>query len=277
MQLGLIGYPIAHSLSPWIHHRLLTMHGIEGEYSLYECNPEQFPDQMEQLKGSKINGFNVTVPYKEKIIPYLDELDEAAKFLGAVNTVKSDNGRLIGYNTDGRGYAASLLNQYDDALKSSDKVLILGSGGAARGIFYALLKHGVKKINVANRTVEKAQRVIEDLQAHSTSSALTLQQAEEDLSQYDLIIQTTSVGMAPEKNRTLISLTGINANTIVSDIVYRPKKTSLLKEAERQGARLHYGHGMLLNQAILAFEIWSGKSTAASRIMTAFEEKLKGE
>ncbi|WP_163526421.1 shikimate dehydrogenase [Halobacillus ihumii] len=277
MQLGLIGYPIAHSLSPWIHNRLLDQHGLEGEYQLYECNAEQFPYQMEKLKSSKINGFNVTVPYKEKVIPYLDGLDEAAKFLGAVNTVKVDDGRLIGYNTDGQGYVASLLNRYDDALKPFDKVLILGSGGAARGIFYALLKQGIKKVDVANRTVEKAQQVIEDLQVQSTSEALSLQKAEENLSQYDHIIQTTSVGMAPEINRKLISLTDIGPNTIVSDIVYRPMKTSLLKEAERQGARLHYGHGMLLNQAILAFEIWTGKSTNASEMLKAFEEKLKGE
>ncbi|UOQ93806.1 shikimate dehydrogenase [Halobacillus shinanisalinarum] len=276
MKLGLIGYPIAHSLSPWIHNQLLDRHEMTGAYQLYECETDRFANKVEEIKAENINGFNVTVPYKEQVLPYLDELDEAARFLGAVNTVKVVNGRLIGYNTDGIGYVASLVDRYADAVDRSKRVLILGSGGAARGIFHAIVKQGVGKIDLANRTIEKAQKLIDDFAAHSVSEALSLQEAEDNLAQYDLIIQTTSVGMAPNQEQTPISLSGITKDTIVSDIVYRPMKTDFLKEAEEKGARLHYGHGMLLHQAIYAFQIWTGKSTDASVMMEAFEHKLKG-
>ncbi|UOR12244.1 shikimate dehydrogenase [Halobacillus amylolyticus] len=276
MKLGLIGYPIAHSLSPWIHNQLLDIHGMLGEYQLFECETDGFADKINEMKADHIAGFNVTVPYKERILPYLDELDDAARFLGAVNTVKLDKGRYVGYNTDGTGYLASLVDRHADAVESPKQVLILGSGGAARGIFYALLKQGIKKIDLANRTIEKAQQVIDDLSASSISQALSLKEAEEKLVKYDLIIQTTSVGMSPNHEQTLLSLSGITKDTIVSDIVYRPMKTAFLREAEARGARIHYGHGMLLHQAIYAFQIWTGKPTDASEMMKAFEKKLKG-
>ncbi|MFC7060705.1 shikimate dehydrogenase [Halobacillus seohaensis] len=276
-KLGLIGYPIAHSLSPWIHNRLLEEQGLKGDYQLFEIEPDQFDIRIKKLKEYDLDGFNVTVPYKERILNYLDEIDEAAEFLGAVNTVKVENGKWVGYNTDGIGYLTSLINRYPNVLKNAGKVLILGSGGAARGIYYTLLQKGVNQVDISNRTVQKAEQIIKELDGGSFSTPLTIEEAEQNIGQYDVVVQTSSVGMSPEKDQSIIDFKHIKAGALFSDIVYRPMYTAFLEKADSLGANLHFGHEMLLHQAIYAFEIWTNSEPDASNIMTAFEGKLKGE
>ncbi|MFQ3542700.1 shikimate dehydrogenase [Halobacillus rhizosphaerae] len=276
LQLGLIGYPVGHSLSPWIHNRLLAQSGLEGEYQLLEIKPENFHQEIQKLKKSSLNGFNITIPYKEKILPYLDETDEAANHLGAVNTVKVENGRWIGYNTDGIGYVHSIKNRFPDLSFPDTRVLILGSGGAARGIFFALADAGCLKIDLANRTVDKAAALIEELNLKVKSSALNLEDAALQLANYDFVVQTTSVGMNPDTDAQIISLDNLKENVIVSDIVYRPMETQFLLEAERKKARLHFGHEMLWQQAVYSFQVWTNKKLETSQMMQEFEDKLKG-
>lgn len=271
-EFALIGYPIKHSLSPWIHERFLQQTELDGTYSIIEIDPEEsFQKAVGQLKQSSLNGFNVTVPYKEKIMPYLDEIDEQAKHIGAVNTVLCKDGKWIGYNTDGMGYMRALLNKYPEIANNKEQtVLLLGAGGAAKGILYALLHHGYQNITIANRSLERANELAS---ANDKVVVVSLEEAEAELASFQLVIQTTSVGMKPYETEQIISLEKIKREAIVSDIVYQPLLTSLLKEAQKYGANIHFGHSMLLYQAQYAFEIWTNKKPD----MVSLDNQLKLE
>lgn len=255
-QLGLIGYPIKHSLSPWIHETFLEKTNLKGTYSIIEIEERSFAEEIEKLKKRDINGFNVTVPYKEKIIPFLDEIDPQASAIGAVNTVQNKDGKWIGYNTDGIGYMRSLISKYPELKKDKNiAILLLGAGGAAKGILHALVENGYTNITIANRSLDRASELAK---ANGQIEILPLNDAEANLAAYSLIIQTTSVGMKPNADRSIISLANVRKGAIVSDIVYQPLVTNFLKEASFHGARIHFGHTMLLYQAQYAFEIWTG-------------------
>ncbi|WP_368652147.1 shikimate dehydrogenase [Ornithinibacillus sp. 4-3] len=278
-QLGLIGYPIQHSLSPWIHGEFLDKANLQGNYKIMEIDiNDSFAEKIEQIKNEGIMGFNVTVPYKQTIIPFLDELDDTAKQIGAVNTVVHQEGKWIGYNTDGIGYVRALEHAYPELFqnKSKKKVLILGAGGAARGIYHAVLTSGYMQIDIANRTKESAEKIALLNKNKAKTSILTLVEAEQRLANYDLIIQTTSVGMKPNTDQTIISLENVNPAAVVSDIVYQPIKTSFLQEAEQRGASIHFGHTMLLYQAQFAFEIWTKENVSTDQMDEELKKILEG-
>lgn len=275
-KFGLIGYPIQHSLSPWIHDKFLSQLRLEGTYSIIEIHPENdsFDQEMERLRNSDLDGFNVTVPYKEKVIPYLDELDLQAKQIGAVNTIRSQDGKWIGYNTDGIGYVRSLVSAYPSIEQNKQQqILLLGAGGAAKGIYHALKFNHFSNITIANRSIERAQEIKKD---DDVTSVITLQEAEEQLSRYDLIIQTTSVGMKPHIDDTIISLEHVKEGAIVSDIVYQPLLTKFLQEAKRRSCPIHFGHTMLLYQAQYAFELWTGKLPEMTGLADELQSVLEG-
>lgn len=278
-QLGLIGYPIQHSLSPWIHGEFLDKANLQGNYKIMEIDiNDSFAEKIEQIKNEGIMGFNVTVPYKQTIIPFLDELDDTAEQIGAVNTVVHQEGKWIGYNTDGIGYVRALEHAYPELFqnKSKKKVLILGAGGAARGIYHAVLISGYMQIDIANRTKESAEKIALLNKSKAKTSILTLVEAEQRLANYDLIIQTTSVGMKPNTDQTIISLENVNPAAVVSDIVYQPIKTSFLQEAEQRGASIHFGHTMLLYQAQFAFEIWTKENVSTDQMDEELKKILEG-
>ena len=272
---GLIGYPIQHSLSPWIHEQFLQRTNLQGEYTIMEIDPHlNFDEEMDKLRKKELNGFNITVPYKEKIVDYLDELDDQAAHIGAVNTVLCKNGKWIGYNTDGIGYIRSLLQQFPQLEEKKDaNILLLGAGGAAKGIYFALLKHGYQSVTIANRSLDKAKKLT---QKNPLSKIITLQEAEEKLSTFDCIIQTTSVGMKPETDRMIIHLNNLKEGTIVSDIVYQPLRTKFLQTAESMNAQIHFGHTMLLYQAQYAFEIWTGLRPKMDKLDESLQNILEG-
>lgn len=272
-QLGLIGYPIKHSLSPWIHQQFLEKTNINGKYHIDEFVPEQFENRLLQWKeAEKYHGYNVTAPYKQRIVPFLDELDETARNIGAVNTVVNQNGKIVGYNTDGIGYQRSLEKHFPEIKDNkSINILIIGAGGAARAIYYTLNQAGFHLIDIANRTLSKAEDIANLRTRESKTNLITLLQAEENLSNYDLVIQTTNVGMMPESNHSPIKLGNLKKEAIVSDIVYQPIRTNFIRDAQAIGARIHLGHSMLLFQAQFAFELWTGKSPSTE----GMDEKLK--
>lgn len=274
-QFGLIGYPITHSLSPWIHEQFLERTKLQGEYSIIEISPEKsFSEEMERLRESNLNGFNITVPYKEKIIDYVDELDEQAEKIGAVNTVLCKNGRWIGYNTDGIGYMRALLQKYPQLTDRKDcQILLIGAGGAAKGIYYALLTNGYNHITIANRSLDKAIQLVGQ---NSESNVITLDEAEKTLKEFDVIIQTTSVGMKPDIEKSVIPITELKENAIVSDIVYQPLRTKFLHIAQSLGAHIHYGHTMLLYQAQYAFEIWTNEMPNMDGLDEELQKILEG-
>lgn len=270
MELGLIGYPIGHSKSPWIHQRFFDQTGTKGSYRLIEIEPSQFEQKIKQLKQSELAGFNVTIPYKEKIIPYLDDISRDAEQIGAVNTVVCRNQKWHGYNTDGLGLVTALKNNYPDLFTGGKSALILGAGGASRGIYYALTNENLAEIAIANRTVSRAKNLLALNQTQVRGDAISFREAEENLAQFDLIIQTTSVGMTPEPDRQIIDLSHFKKGTVVSDIVYQPFWTALLKDAKRRGGFVHHGHEMLLYQAKHAFELWSEQLVAVDPILANF-------
>ncbi|MFC4404050.1 shikimate dehydrogenase [Gracilibacillus xinjiangensis] len=277
LKLGLIGHPIGHSLSPWIHAKFIDLAGLTGEYKLYEGDHTKLPEVIQNLKQSGVDGFNITVPYKQVIVDYLDNLDRDAEILGAVNTVVNENGKWKGYSTDGEGYVRSLMDPYPDLLNNGTSVLLLGAGGAARGIYRAIVQKGVKNIDIANRSLDKAEALLPLRTGSAKSKVMSFQEAEQYLHEYDLIIQTTSVGMKPNVEDQIIQLDNIRQNAVVSDIVYQPITTKLLQNAKEHGALIHHGHAMLLYQAQLAFEKWTGKHLDIAHMVDELEEKLRGE
>src|SRR5699024_3016186 len=217
--------PIQHSLSPWIHEQFLNKAGIHGSYTLKEiASNEDFAERISELKKSKLDGFNVTVPYKQMIISYLDDLSEEAQRIGAVNTVVKRNGKWIGYNRDGKGYVRSLHEQYPFLFTNDNtKIAIIGAGGAARGIYDALVTNGFRFIDIANRTLSSAEAITELQREQTVTQVFSLASFARMTMQYDLIIQTTNVGMKPEQKRSILSSDiSFHENGIVSDIVYQP-------------------------------------------------------
>lgn len=276
-ELRLIGYPIQHSLSPWIHGEFFGRAGIKGNYRLHEIPlSDNLEEGVRALKEVGVDGFNVTVPYKQEIIPFLDGLDKTAERMGAVNTVAVENGKWIGYNTDGTGYLRSLEHSYPAVTKGDVKTLILGAGGAARAIYFALADAGFKAVDIANRTKESAQQIVSHGATQAESRVLSLTEAEVGIHNYGLVIQTSSVGMKPNPERAIVSATGMRPAAIASDIVYQPIMTKFLKDAGEAGALLHMGHTMLIYQAQAAFEIWTGRKVSAEDMDRQLQAKLEG-
>ncbi|WP_062356995.1 shikimate dehydrogenase [Bacillus kwashiorkori] len=239
-----------------IHNSLFKKYGLEAYYHPFHVKKETLAETIHAMKLLNIAGFNVTVPHKERIIPYLDEIDDLAKMIGAVNTVKNESGKLIGYNTDGIGFVESLKELDNEFINK--RIVIIGAGGAARAIYFSLASAGVKCLDIANRTENNALKIIHAYPLNIETNCLTLNQLEQSLHHYDIIIQTTSVGMEPNDHQSLIEFSKLQINTLVIDIIYKPAVTKFLKNAEMNGARIDNGLTMLYNQAAYAFQIWTG-------------------
>ncbi|WP_026693925.1 shikimate dehydrogenase [Peribacillus kribbensis] len=254
---GVMGDPIKHSMSPLMHNDAFRRNRIEADYQLIHVKPEDLGEAVNALKAEGAGGFNVTVPHKTAIIPFLDEMDDLARTIGAVNTVVNEGGRLKGYNTDGPGFVQGIKEKLADL--ASKKALIIGAGGAARGIYFALVREGILQADICNRTVAKAEGLIEDCPYDCSSRAISLEEAEENLAQYDLIVQTTSAGMSPHITESPIRiLTELKPSALVSDIIYNPLQTEFLKQAEAKGASTQNGIDMFVYQGALAFKLWTG-------------------
>jgi shikimate dehydrogenase len=282
MLFGLFAHPVHHSLSPIMHNAAFAELGLAHYYQAFDILPEQLETAIQGIRALKIMGVNVSIPHKEHVIPHLDEIDDEALVIGAVNTIVQDSdGRLKGYNTDGAGYVQSLLAETGISLPHSQG-LILGAGGAAKGIAVYLLKHGCNQLTVTNRTRGKAtdlalqlERYIQQQGLHGSVNAIDWSEASQESFNYQLIVNTTPIGMWPHSAQTPISLEGINKNTIVSDIVYNPLTTQFLMEAAQQGAITHQGLGMFIYQGALAFQYFTGKQAPVNRMREVVLERLQ--
>lgn len=274
MQFYLLGYPLGHSMSPFLHQAFLSQAKLEGHYELKEISPKTFSEEVTRLKEMGCDGFNITIPYKVDILPFLDRVDSEAEAIGAVNTVVVEDDKWIGYNTDGRGYVTSLKYHFPALFTAESRFLVLGAGGASRGIVHALNNEICDAITVCNRTVEKADALLESLSGSKQLAGISYEEAEKTLDMYDCIINTTSVGMEPHTRNQAISLKHLSKDTVVSDIVYKPFHTTLLQDAKKRGAQIHHGHEMLVYQAALAFKLWTGFTVDVRPVIQAFEEKL---
>ncbi|MBE7636070.1 shikimate dehydrogenase [Sneathiella sp. P13V-1] len=259
---GVMGFPISHSLSPRLHGYWIKKYGLEATYVAWEVPPERLAAKLKNLpdllgeNGELFRGTNLTIPLKEKALEIVDIVEEDARAIGAINTVVVEgDGLLIGRNTDGIGFIDSLAEKIDVADFKGKTALVLGAGGAAKAIVFALIKMGFAKILITNRTRTRA----EELADHLTdgTEVLDWDERESVLSQVSLVVNTTSLGMKGQPALEM-SLQGLKAGAVVTDIVYTPLKTGLLLEAEKNGFVAVDGLGMLLHQAKAGFEAWFG-------------------
>ncbi|MBF0183939.1 MAG: shikimate dehydrogenase [Magnetococcales bacterium] len=259
--LGVIGHPVSHSLSPAIHNPALAMLGLNMRYLAFPVHPDRLPQAVRGFAAMGMLGFNATVPHKEALVPLMDWLEPLAQRIGAVNTVLIDEqGRLHGYNTDAPGFVDALLERHPLSLRQCN-VVLLGAGGAARGVVAGLLEAGCQRITVANRTVARAAQLIADLASHYPTAALhaaPMQEAALPLERCDLLINTTLLGLHDQEPFPL-SLHALPAQALVCDIVYAPAETPLLRAARQRGLATLNGLGMLLHQASRAFTLWTGQ------------------
>ncbi len=253
---AVLGDPIGHSMSPIMLNDVLSYYEIDAHYHPFKVSPEELETAIRGLKAIGISGFNVTIPHKSAIIPFLDGIDDLALSIGAVNTVVNDNGKLIGYNTDGYGFIKGLEPHISSF--SDKKVLVIGAGGAARAIYFTMAKMKPLAIDITNRTIVKANELIDACPFESNSKSLSLEEAEVYLDEYDVVIQTTMIGMYPNTLETPIGLRNLNSQALVCDIVYNPLETQFLMEARKKGATIQNGVEMFVYQGALAFEKWTG-------------------
>lgn len=256
---GVFGDPVKHSKSPIMLNRAFRETGVNACYAAFHVTPEQLKEATQGIRALGYGGVNVTIPHKVEIMQYMDVLDESAQAIGAVNTVVHRDGRLIGYNTDGIGYVRSLKEETGLSLAGM-RVAVIGAGGAARGIVYALLKEWTEKVTIVNRTEASATALAEAMKMYGTVEGMGLADFENIKEEIGIVINTTSVGMHPKVEESPLSAPQLHKGMMVSDIIYNPMKTRLLKEAESIGCRIHGGLGMFIYQGAFAFEYWTGKS-----------------
>ncbi len=273
---GLIGHPIGHSMSPIMHNGEFKELGLSHHYHAFDLSPEQLEDGVDAMKMLDIQGFNVTIPHKVAIIPLLDEVEQEAIDIGAVNTVYKRDGKYIGTNTDGSGYLFSLLPLIGEKNLSGKKILVIGAGGAARAVAVSVSQSEVASLTIANRTLEKAEELSKLCQHYSVANAITLSEAETSLGQFDIVINTTSIGMSPHLDRMPISLEHIRSGTVVSDLIYNPLETKWMKLAKSKGAVTDNGISMFVEQGALAFEKWTGVSPDRKRMRNTVLKELGG-
>lgn len=258
--LGIIGDPISHSLSPLIQQTALKAQGLDYLYLPFRVLKEDLEIALEGINALNFVGINVTLPHKTSILNLLDEVSAEARLIGAVNTVVFKDGKSLGYNTDGQGFLRSLLEEGKiDPLQK--KVLILGSGGAARAVAVTLALQGVKDLVIVNRTMEKAKNLVSELAekisgVNYRSMAFLPALLAEEISKVDLIINATSIGL--KTSQFPVKSEWFNSRQMVVDLVYYPLQTSFLQKAARGGAQTLTGAGMLVYQGVEAYRLWTG-------------------
>jgi len=285
-RLGLVGYALSHSLSPKIHTAALQSCGLRGDYSLFPIHPdnkEGLEELLAQVRSGEIHGLNVTIPHKQNVIPFLDELTPTAKSIGAVNTIYVRDNKLVGGNTDAPGFLVDLKKflttethtcpggkcqgRHGDA-----HALVLGAGGAARAIICDLLNNGWD-VTIAARRLEQAQQLALSFPNYELLvTNFESLQADFRPVTFDLLVNTTPVGMTPNTGQSpWPENLPFPSHAVIYDLVYNPRETKLVKDACSQGLRATTGLGMLIEQAALAFEIWTGRNPPREKLWNAID------
>jgi shikimate dehydrogenase len=255
---GIMGYPIAHSLSPMMQTFAFQQQHLDCVYLPFLVAPERLAAAVAGAVALGVCGFNVTIPHKEAIMAHLDDIAPAARAIGAVNTVRVQDGKTMGYNTDGEGFLQPLHALHLPFRTTT--TCMLGAGGAARAVAMALLEAGCPVLVLANRTYERAAHLVAILQGHFPQAqvrAVPLAQAAPAARQSGLLINATSVGLH-DASEALVPDTCFHPDQVVYDLVYRPLYTPLLQVAQRRGATVVPGLDMLIGQGAAAFQIWTG-------------------
>ncbi len=250
-RLGIIGSPVAHSLSPVIQGAALRAAGVDAVYERWETPPDRLPHRLASLRERDCLGANVTIPHKQAVLPLLDEVAPLATAIGAVNTIVSDHGRLSGHNTDGGGFLAALE---EAGFSPADRsFLLVGAGGAARGVAFAL-RHAGARVAISNRTAARAEALAEAAGARAVPF-------EAPPAPYDCVVNCTSAGMHGSGAESVLPFAPADAapGALIVDIVYAPEETPLLRAARAADRPVLGGLPMLIHQGALAFELWTGQ------------------
>ena len=274
---AVVANPIKHSISPFIHNSAFETTNTNGVYLAWEVDATELAETVANIRRYQMYGINLSMPYKEQVIPYLDQLSEEACLIGAVNTVVNREGTLIGYNTDGKGFFKSL-----PSFKISGKrMVLLGAGGAAKAILAQAILDGVSQISVFVRSssMEKTRPYLEKLQK-ATGFRVDLfaledvQELQDSITQADLLVNATSVGMDGASQPIPTSIV-LPEKLLVADVIYQPFETPFLKWARNQGNQSINGLGMLLYQAAEAFQLWTGKEMPTDQIWESLKQKYQ--
>ena len=274
---AVVANPIKHSISPFIHNRAFEATATNGAYVAWEIEVGDLAETVANIRRYQMFGINLSMPYKEQVIPYLDELSDEARLIGAVNTVVNQDGTLIGYNTDGKGFFKSLPS----FTISGKKMTILGAGGAAKSILAQAILDGVSQISVFVRSasMKKIRPYLDKLQEQTgfkvhLCALEDLSELQEKIAKSDLLVNATSVGMDGQSSPVLTSIV-LPEDLLVADIIYQPFETPFLKWAKSQDNPAVNGLGMLLYQAAEAFQLWTGKEMPTDEIWQSLTEKYK--
>ncbi|MDG2187185.1 MAG: shikimate dehydrogenase [Hyphomicrobiales bacterium] len=253
IQLGVLGFPLSHTLSPVIHDYWLKKYDIKGLYEVVEVKP----DDLKSFFNRDIHlyrGLNVTIPYKIDVFQFMDEIDQSARVIGAINCISiNKEGRLLGKNTDADGFISGLIEFIPDIDFEDVNIMIIGAGGASRAIIHSLILKSVRKITITNRSTDRLISINKDF--HKKLTTIAWGKKDKELSNADIIINCTSLGMLGNDNLE-IDINLFKPNAIIVDLVYNPIETDLIKRAKVRGHRVLNGLPMLLHQAALSWKIW---------------------
>jgi shikimate dehydrogenase len=277
--VAIIGYPLAHSLSPLFQQSAFDFYHLDVSYEAWEIKPPELAETIARLRQPGVLGANVTIPYKEKVLPWLDKLDDLASRIGAVNTILNDGSQLVGYNTDAEGFLKA-LRQEGRFEPQGKQAIILGAGGAARAVSFALVSEGIRTLIIFNRTLERAENLAAQLRKEAGSTeikALPWQEPELShfLSQSELLVNCTPIGMKHSPGEGLSPLEWLPQDILVYDLVYQPQETPLLKKAKEAGAATLSGLSMLVYQGAASFQLWTGKEAPLEAMFQAAQEGLR--
>lgn len=273
----LLGHPVKHSFSPIMHNYLFKKYDQNNIYVCFDVGPNNLKEAILGIKSLGIAGMNVTIPHKVEVMKELEYTDQNSKIIGAVNTIKNKGGILEGYNTDGIGFVKSIKNKNYDL--ENKNIMILGAGGSCRSISVELASNNVKSIEIRNRSIEKAKEIEKTISNNFNTriSCSTDKITQEDLSNIDVLINTTPVGMESDDCPIDENLT-LNKDVLVCDIVYKPHNTQFIRWAKKQNLNVVYGIEMLINQGLEAFYIWTGikpTSEDEKEIKKLYEDYIK--
>lgn len=275
-QIGILGYPLAHSISPTFQQAALDHLGLDARYSAWETEPSKLRVKVASLRCENVLGANVTIPHKEAVMAMLDKIDPKATDIGSVNTIVNRDGKLKGYNTDAPGFMRGLREDggFDPQGK---RVLILGAGGAARAVAYALSEAKVASLVIVNRTLERAERLTEMLKANRSGVVIEARGEMPPGLEYDLLVNCTSIGMkhGSMEGRSPVRKQDIRWGALVYDLVYNPQETPLLRMAREAGVKTLGGLAMLIYQGATAFELWTGQKAPVDIMFAAARRALE--
>lgn len=274
--VGLIGHPVEHSFSPPMHNAAFDALGMDYAYVAFDVNPAELQKAIEGARSLNIRGFNVTIPHKIDVMKYLDEIDDVARLIGAVNTIDFKN--LKGYNTDGIGAVRAI----EEVISIKNKnVVIAGAGGASRAISFYIAKYGADSLTILNRNVDKAQSLAGDVSNSGLIDDVksdSINEINAYLADADILVDTTPLGMHPHINdQPIATAENMHDELVVFDAVYNPNETVLLKQAIEAGAKPVYGIKMLLYQGAESFKIWTGADAPVDIMEKALKDTLNIE